>query len=821
MSKTYSADTPPARGSPVKTSRSYKLFALVLIGVVSFEFSRAADAVTVGSQDPGQANQREPVAVFLHPWATRAGDTADVYLKRILPDGSLTDFPADQRFCARIPYFETNRLVFPNGSASRDTSGVQLPFKLYLGVLFLDNPVEAFALDVKPRFKDEPVTLTAPSRALESLMWGRAGIGALEHSSYEKSRTCFLKALKLDSTYAGSIYYNISCTYARQHSTTEALDWLRKAFDNGFNKYIHALKNDSDLISIRSLPEFRSIVTAPLVRQRNVLTKRLGGNPSAAGGIYFDIARTYLEQSDLDSFFVSLEMAMQKGYFPNLSWFDSRERRDVQHDRRLLPLLERYYPSSGYKSSSFEARQFPTVVTRLESENHDSQLGNYRNLRELIITKPVKTDVPPEMVELPNLKILRYSDSGLQTFPVQIANISPLEELTISRGVFQSLPADIDKLASLRILSLDRGLLNDLPLSFDRLSRLATLTLAGNAFSSLPGVLTRLPLLEMLDLSNNSIEELPDSFSPGSQLAILRLGDNRIRSVPTSLCFLPGLVYLDLSINQLTDLPREIGNLKSLKFLDLSFNELKTLPHSLVDLKELRTLVLFGNQLPPPEIDSLRVLLPGCNVIGGEKSSPRIQPLRDGRLFADSASGISFFYPSEFSIAVSRAMPGSDEFEVELARNDTNTNEINSETYYFVRSAGLSIQLSREEFSRVAYDAGFERNTEATDSTRHELDSEPGPLWVSLGRQGMESDAASLSFDGWKGLYGTNFTGFFGETKEGKPSGYQGLEEFFAAFARKKFSRGQSISVSYWTDLYETENVFWSILASIRMTKRK
>ncbi len=95
------------------------------------------------------------------------------------------------------------------------------------------------------------------------------GVNALRHSDFAKAEQYFKKAIAVVPT-DDTGYYNLACVYARwseilkgeakQKIQKKAIKWLRKAIVIGFNDLDH-LKNDMDLKSIRTLPEFKQVIT--------------------------------------------------------------------------------------------------------------------------------------------------------------------------------------------------------------------------------------------------------------------------------------------------------------------------------------------------------------------------------------------------------------------------------------------------------------------------------------------------------------------------------------------------------------------------------
>jgi hypothetical protein len=53
--------------------------------------------------------------------------------------------------------------------------------------------------------------------------------------------------------------YHIACAYALMNRPEQAMEWLRKAADGGFPCY-PLFENDESLRSLRSRPDFRSLI---------------------------------------------------------------------------------------------------------------------------------------------------------------------------------------------------------------------------------------------------------------------------------------------------------------------------------------------------------------------------------------------------------------------------------------------------------------------------------------------------------------------------------------------------------------------------------
>ena len=77
---------------------------------------------------------------------------------------------------------------------------------------------------------------------------------------YDKSIELFKQIISLHSENATTIYYNIACLYSLQNKKTDALDWLKKAIDSGYNNW-DQLKKDPDLENIRQTSLYKRLVS--------------------------------------------------------------------------------------------------------------------------------------------------------------------------------------------------------------------------------------------------------------------------------------------------------------------------------------------------------------------------------------------------------------------------------------------------------------------------------------------------------------------------------------------------------------------------------
>jgi Leucine-rich repeat (LRR) protein len=733
--------------------------------------------------------------------------------KRNLKNGIITDYPPEQRFDIQLTDGQDYAVfIFPDGKTSIDTSGVTMPIKLFVGTRSsVQLSWKIFALQVdtsndhvlrQMSNKEMFRKLSAPNNEVKSYMIVHAGYLQLYAKNYEGARECFNEALALDSSQKSTFYYNIACSYARENKTPEALQWLHFAFNNGFDKYNHALKKDSDLVSIRSLPEFIKIVTAPLVKQRREYFESLRKNPSVEYHYYPLICQSYLNQCDIDSFYVYFKYFVEKGNFPSILDYNDPDS-IITRDPRSLVIFEKYMENHrNHIFKDYEVKRNPYVISRMECNVIPDEISKCINLSELRILSSANCILPPELAEFKRFRILHYINCGFVSFPEVITRCKYLDTLTSERGGAKFLPDAFGNLINLKHLALRNGLLESLPVSFGNLSSLTNLSLANNSFYIFPQVLTKLYNIRKLDLSSNSIAVIPDDIQMLSQIDTMMLSDNQLKSIPAAIGTLKNLVYLDLSQNYLKSIPEEIGSLTQLTYLDLSFNEFERIPGSIKDLKSLRTLIIYGNFLSNLELEELRKLLPKCNIFGKEQNVFKLQKAENTRLFSEESFGLSFEYPSRYKFKTQINKPDSTKIVFFLNCSPLVTKDKNSYWDMLNPSGSITLLFTKKSIEELAEEFAFHRNPIIDSAENLEIDSVRfQTLWLSWSRTNAGAPTSAINFNGWKGFYGTSD---------------DGEKESFFFIARKKFTNEKTVSLVY-SGKEKAEHLLQIILSSFQL----
>ena len=262
-----------------------------------------------------------------------------------------------------------------------------------------------------------------------------------------------------------------------------------------------------------------------------------------------------------------------------------------------------------------------------------SKIAYARQSGELYLSEESFHELPPEIGEIANLRVLKIDRCSLKTLPNWLINMDDLEVLDVADNEFDSFPSVILSLQSLRQLGLSNNHLPELPPAIGNLSHLTALVLPGNDFRELPSSIAALENLQILDLGNNSLNTLPEAVGSLQQLTHLYLWGNPLLDIPTALRTLTNLRVLDFSrdgvqdqgekwqdrppsneepsfalgqlvgssnareerFNEFPDwLPSALPNLRELYF---SHQQISELPASFADLTHLEALFLSSNKL--------------------------------------------------------------------------------------------------------------------------------------------------------------------------------------------------------------------------------
>lgn len=245
---------------------------------------------------------------------------------------------------------------------------------------------------------------------------------------------------------------------------------------------------------------------------------------------------------------------------------------------------------------------------------------------ELDLSSNILSALPPKLVKLSHLRILRLSRNRFTDFPPVICELFSLRELHLEENQITTIPSTIQNLKALSLLNVTHNRLAELPKELGLLPSLRRIELAGNPLPSyhekLFSAYARQP--QALNLHGMELDRVPDGIGLLNLcLANLNLSANGISTLSTELFELRFLKELDLRKNKLKEIPPIISRLNALRVLILSSNELTSLPPAMAELKKLRHLAISGNrfyEFPPVlcDLPELSELFLGANEPGLE-----------------------------------------------------------------------------------------------------------------------------------------------------------------------------------------------------------
>lgn len=261
----------------------------------------------------------------------------------------------------------------------------------------------------------------------------------------------------------------------------------------------------------------------------------------------------------------------------------------------------------------------PTEITKIIVSSYwrltgiPKEIGNFINLKSLVIEDKAIKDLPSEMAALTKLEILKMN--GLKKIPNIIYKIKSLIELDLSFGAISEIDAEIGDLKNLKALNISFNHIAYIPDAIGELTNITVLNVINNNIYNIPKNIGKLKNLENLLLGNsvtgredlNIITELPDELFDLTNLKVLYLGFVALDAISAKIAKLKNLEVLELSGNSIA-IPEAIYSLKKLKRLSLNRCELRDVSPKIGDLCELEYLNLDNNSLVylPKEIEKLR-----------------------------------------------------------------------------------------------------------------------------------------------------------------------------------------------------------------------
>jgi Leucine-rich repeat (LRR) protein len=241
-----------------------------------------------------------------------------------------------------------------------------------------------------------------------------------------------------------------------------------------------------------------------------------------------------------------------------------------------------------------------------------SEISRFADVPILLKQCPAITDVdlsytdivsvPDWLVEMPNLRRLRYDGcSSLKQQP-NLGLAEQLTELGVQINEGQSIPDAVFTLPHLGRLELS-GELDKLPDGVGEMASLESLGLLLTKITTLPETIAKSPKLKSLALKSfftisgliPDATQIISTLTKCHSLTSLDLSMSGITTLPLTIGALANLTSLKLNKNQLTDYPEELHRLTKLTELDFGVNKLSSIKPGFGALRKLKVLRLNSN----------------------------------------------------------------------------------------------------------------------------------------------------------------------------------------------------------------------------------
>ena len=234
----------------------------------------------------------------------------------------------------------------------------------------------------------------------------------------------------------------------------------------------------------------------------------------------------------IESFYLKKDVA-------ELKWFD-----DICMWANKYDLDEDIFPRDRYKLQDLlELDISDKGINELPKE-----IGNLTNLRVLIVDNNNIKEFPNELYQLKNLGILSFLKNEISYISEEIINLQELLMFAACHNNIELLPNNFFRLKNLTILCLHGNKLTTLSSNISNLSNLTSITISNNDIAVLPQSMSKLEHLESLDIENTQISEIPMDFLKHRSLNKLSINDNLLPFIAKNIQYLNvDTIYLSAS----------------------------------------------------------------------------------------------------------------------------------------------------------------------------------------------------------------------------------------------------------------------------------
>lgn len=217
-------------------------------------------------------------------------------------------------------------------------------------------------------------------------------------------------------------------------------------------------------------------------------------------------------------------------------------------------------------------------------------IGKLENLEILEIGSNELSDIPNEILKLKKLKTLHIKCEKNTEIPdiTQLENLTEIDFINSSElgGVLEEFP--FHKMPNIKVVKMRNTGLQKIPKNLLKIEELQELDLSSNSIKEIPKEISNLKSLKRLDLGGNPIEVIPKEVFDLVQLESLMLGDEKLKEIQGDIGNLVNLDSLGLLGKAISVLPDSIGDCKKLTWLKIAGTNILSLPIGFKNCESLK-----------------------------------------------------------------------------------------------------------------------------------------------------------------------------------------------------------------------------------------
>ncbi len=222
----------------------------------------------------------------------------------------------------------------------------------------------------------------------------------------------------------------------------------------------------------------------------------------------------------------------------------------------------------------------------------------------------------PKISKLKNLQVLQLQSVQVNQWPDDFSALTNLVYLGSYNNEFSVFPKDFKNLGGLMYLEIYNSKIDSIPQEIAYLQRLKTFKFSGNSDTlRLPNSLKYLKSINDIIFESVILDSLPKQLFNIPALKTLVMANCGIYAMPDTLDKAINLEVLVLDFNKLSAIPRSIYMYQKLFVLSLRKNNITKIPDTICLLKNLTKLDLRDNPISKDDIEELKILLPGCQIL--------------------------------------------------------------------------------------------------------------------------------------------------------------------------------------------------------------